>query len=107
MEAALLAEEPVLDRSVNLIAACAAIAPLLGLLGTVTGMIETFGVITQFGTGNPKLLSGGISVALITTQLGLMVAVPLLLGHAFVRRGVRTRKVLLEEARTRILAVDP
>jgi biopolymer transport protein ExbB len=52
---------------------------LLGLLGTVTGMISTFDVITEFGTGDPKLLSGGISIALVTTQLGLAVAIPLLL----------------------------
>ncbi len=60
----------------------AAVSPLLGLLGTVTGMISTFDVITEFGTGNPKLLSGGISEALVTTELGLIVAIPaLLLGH--------------------------
>ena len=58
----------------------AAVAPLLGLLGTVTGMISTFDVITVFGTGDPKLLSGGISEALITTQLGLSVAIPTLLA---------------------------
>lgn len=60
----------------------AAVSPLLGLLGTVTGMISTFDVITKFGTGDPKLLSGGISTALITTELGLIVAIPtLLLGN--------------------------
>lgn len=57
----------------------AAVSPLLGLLGTVTGMIATFNIITEFGTGDPKLLSGGISVALITTQLGLIVAIPALI----------------------------
>ena len=57
----------------------AAVAPLLGLLGTVTGMIGTFDVITQFGTGDPKMLSGGISEALVTTQMGLIVAIPMLL----------------------------
>jgi len=60
----------------------AAVAPLLGLLGTVTGMISTFDIITKFGTGDPKLLSGGISTALVTTELGLIVAIPtLLLGN--------------------------
>lgn len=60
----------------------AAVSPLLGLLGTVTGMISTFDVITKFGTGDPKMLSGGISTALITTELGLIVAIPtLLLGN--------------------------
>jgi biopolymer transport protein ExbB len=71
-----------LDRFSTAILVFAAVAPLLGLLGTVTGMIATFDVITEVGTGNPKLLSGGISEALITTQLGLIVAIPLLLaGH--------------------------
>jgi biopolymer transport protein ExbB len=60
----------------------AAVSPLLGLLGTVTGMIETFQSITLFGTGDPKLMSGGISQALITTQLGLAVAIPLVLFHS-------------------------
>ena len=60
----------------------AAVSPLLGLLGTVTGMIQTFDVITEFGTSDPKLLSGGISTALVTTELGLIVAIPcLLLGN--------------------------
>ena len=57
-------------------------SPLLGLLGTVTGMIETFQSITLFGTGDPKLMSGGISQALVTTQLGLAVAIPLVLLHS-------------------------
>ena len=76
---AFLTESPRLDRFSALILVLAAIAPLLGLLGTVTGMIATFDTITQFGTGNPKLLSGGISEALITTELGLIVAIPAVL----------------------------
>lgn len=74
-----LHEQPHLDRFGSAILVCAAVGPLLGLLGTVTGMIATFDVITEFGTGNPKLLSGGISEALITTELGLIVAIPALL----------------------------
>lgn len=80
-----LVSEKVLEQSVKVdrfqgaITVCAAVAPLLGLLGTVTGMIATFETITIHGTGDPKLLSGGISEALITTQLGLMVAIPALL----------------------------
>ena len=74
-----LTELPRLDRFGALILVLAAIAPLMGLLGTVTGMIATFDTITQFGTGNPKLLSGGISEALITTELGLIVAIPAVL----------------------------
>ena len=68
-----------LDRFASAIMVIAAVSPLLGLLGTVTGMIATFDVITEFGTGDPKLLSGGISIALVTTELGLIVAIPLLL----------------------------
>lgn len=78
----ILHESGRLNRFGAIILVIAAVAPLLGLLGTVTGMIETFDIITDFGTGDPKLLSGGISVALVTTQLGLIVAIPaLLLGN--------------------------
>ncbi|MCO4748278.1 MAG: MotA/TolQ/ExbB proton channel family protein [Proteobacteria bacterium] len=76
---ALLAEQPRIERFGTPIMVIAAVAPLLGLLGTVTGMIGTFDVITQFGTGDPKMLSGGISEALVTTQMGLVVAIPMLL----------------------------
>ena len=69
----------VVRRGVSLLCVVAAVAPLLGLLGTVTGMIGTFAVITEHGTGDPRLLSGGISAALLTTQFGLMVAIPALL----------------------------
>lgn len=74
-----LNEQPAIDRFRIALTVFAAVAPLLGLLGTVTGMIATFDIITIYGTGDPKLLSGGISEALITTQLGLMVAIPTLL----------------------------
>ncbi|MEA2098892.1 MAG: MotA/TolQ/ExbB proton channel family protein [Campylobacterota bacterium] len=75
----ILNENTALDRFGNFILVLAAVAPLLGLLGTVTGMIATFDIITTHGTGDPKLLSGGISEALVTTMLGLVVAIPLLL----------------------------
>ena len=75
----ILNESTALDRFGNFILVLAAVAPLLGLLGTVTGMIATFDIITTHGTGDPKLLSGGISEALVTTMLGLVVAIPLLL----------------------------
>jgi biopolymer transport protein ExbB len=79
---AILHEQPALDRFGSAIIVVAAVAPLLGLLGTVTGMIATFDIITEFGTGNPKLLSGGISIALVTTELGLIVAIPsLVIGN--------------------------
>ena len=76
---AVLHETSFLDRFGAAIMVIAAVAPLLGLLGTVTGMISTFDVITEFGTGDPKMLSGGISEALVTTELGLIVAIPALL----------------------------
>lgn len=78
----ILHESTVLNRFGAIIMVIAAVTPLLGLLGTVTGMISTFDIITEFGTGDPKLLSGGISIALVTTQLGLVVAIPaLVLGN--------------------------
>ncbi|MFW5894006.1 MAG: MotA/TolQ/ExbB proton channel family protein, partial [Verrucomicrobiota bacterium] len=75
-----------LQRLLPFIAICAASAPLLGLLGTVTGIINTFKLITVFGSGDVKTLSGGISEALITTEFGLIVAIPSLLLHAFLSR---------------------
>ena len=79
---AILHESSHLNRFGAMILVIAAVAPLLGLLGTVTGMITTFDIITEFGTGDPKLLSGGISIALVTTEIGLAVAIPtLLLGN--------------------------
>ena len=75
----ILHESGTLNRFGAMIMVIAAVSPLLGLLGTVTGMIATFDVITEFGTGDPKLLSGGISTALVTTELGLIVAIPTLI----------------------------
>jgi len=75
----ILNESTALDRYGNFILVLAAVAPLLGLLGTVAGMIATFDIITEYGTGDPKLLAGGISEALVTTMFGLIVAIPLLL----------------------------
>ena len=75
----ILHETSALDRFGTFILVIAAVSPLLGLLGTVTGMIATFDIITEFGTGDPKLLSGGIAIALVTTELGLIVAIPILL----------------------------
>ncbi len=79
ISAAILKEQGKIDIFRSVITVFAAVAPLLGLLGTVTGMIGTFDIITLYGTGDPKLLSGGISEALVTTEFGLMVAIPLLL----------------------------
>ncbi len=82
LDEAMAEESSYLNRGLSTVAVLAAVSPLLGLLGTVTGMIETFQSITLFGTGDPKLMSGGISQALITTQLGLSVAIPLVLFHS-------------------------
>ena len=75
----ILNESSAIDKFGSFVMVIAAVAPLLGLLGTVTGMITTFDTITEFGTGDPKLLSGGISEALVTTEFGLIVAIPLML----------------------------
>jgi biopolymer transport protein ExbB len=88
LQEAILREIPRLERGLSPLAIFGAVAPLLGLLGTVTGMIETFRVITLFGTGDPKLMSGGISEALVTTELGLAVAIPIMLLHTFLQRRV-------------------
>ncbi len=106
MESALLAEAPHLERSLSLLGALAGVAPLLGLLGTVSGMIATFDTISSVGTGNPRLLSGGISEALITTQLGLMVAIPLLLAHAGLERWVQRREAMLEHQAIQVFGVQ-
>ena len=77
----------------------ATVAPLTGLLGTVVGMIETFQSITLFGTGDPKLMAGGISMALITTVLGLVAAIPLLISHTFLSaKAASLSKVIAEQA---------
>jgi biopolymer transport protein ExbB len=95
-----------LNRGLPVLALFAAVSPLLGLLGTVTGMIETFQVITLFGAGDPRLMSGGISQALITTQLGLAVAIPLLLIHSFVQGRANTLIIELDESAAEIFAAS-
>ena len=78
LDSAILKELPLIESGLSMVKLVAAVAPLLGLLGTLTGMIETFDSITLFGTGEPKLMAGGISQALMTTVLGLVVAIPTL-----------------------------
>lgn len=96
---AVLKETPRLNRFNMILKVIAVVAPLLGLLGTVTGMIITFQAITLFGTGDPKLMAGGISQALITTVLGLVVAIPTVLLHTLVSgRSHRIIEVLEEQA---------
>jgi biopolymer transport protein ExbB len=99
IDEAILREIPKVERGLITLAILAAIAPMLGLLGTVSGMIETFQSITLFGTGDPKLMSGGISQALVTTELGLAVAIPLLLIHSLLSgKSNRLVQILDEES---------
>ena len=93
----LVREWTLIDRFGTLIIVAASAAPLLGLLGTVTGMISTFDIITEFGTGDPKLLSSGISEALITTMLGLIVAIPALIIGSLLSAESEKRKSQMEE----------
>ena len=97
LQEAILKEIPPMERFLASLGMLAAIAPLLGLLGTVTGMIDTFHVITLYGTGDPRLMSGGISEALVTTMLGLSVAIPLMLSQTLLNRAVDRRVGELEE----------
>ncbi|MGJ8640225.1 MAG: MotA/TolQ/ExbB proton channel family protein [Opitutaceae bacterium] len=94
----ILAIRPGLERFLPFIALTAAAAPLLGLLGTVTGMIKTFNLITIFGTGDAKSLSSGISEALVTTELGLVVAIPALILHGLLSRLAKQKVGEMEQA---------
>ena len=96
---AIFKETPALNRALLFIKIISVIAPLMGLLGTVTGMIQTFQAITLYGTGDPKLMAGGISQALVTTVLGLTVAIPMVLLHTLVSgRSKRIVQVLQEQS---------
>lgn len=100
LEEAMLGQMPRLERFLSTLAVLAALAPLLGLLGTVTGMIHTFQGITLFGAGDPRTMSGGISEALVTTQLGLAVAIPITVVHHFFDRRVEKIVGDMEEKST-------
>ena len=101
---AIMAERPKIDSGIGFIKIISVIAPLAGLLGTVTGMIVTFQMITLYGTGDPKLMAGGISQALVTTVLGLLVAIPTSLLHSFTQSSARGIVSILEAQSTGILA---
>lgn len=101
---AILRETPSLENSLTLLKIISAVAPLMGLLGTVTGMIITFQAITIFGAGDPKAMAGGISGALITTVLGLLVAIPTVLLHTIVNGRAKSVIHILEERTTGIIA---
>lgn len=104
LDEAVLKEVPKLEAGLSALKILAAVGPLLGLLGTVTGMIITFQQITLFGTGDPKLMAGGISQALVTTVMGLVMAIPLLLMHSFLQTRSRDLVHLLEEETAGIIA---
>ena len=104
MAEGVLKETPKLEAGLTLLKIIAAVAPLMGLLGTVTGMIITFQAITIFGAGDPKAMAGGISSALVTTVLGLLVAIPTVLLHTIVNG--RAQKIIhvINEQATGIVA---
>ena len=101
---AVLKERPAIESGLNLLKIIAMVAPLMGLLGTVTGMILTFQMITLFGAGDPKAMAGGISQALVTTVLGLCVAIPTVLLHTLVNGRAQRILHVLEEQSAGIVA---
>lgn len=101
---AIMGERPAIERGISFVKIVSVVAPLAGLLGTVTGMIITFQQITLFGTGDPKIMAGGISQALVTTVLGLVVAIPTTLAHSFLQSSARSVVDVLEEQATGIVA---
>ena len=104
LEEAILKETPAIENSLTLLKIISAVAPLMGLLGTVTGMIITFQAITIFGAGDPKAMAGGISGALVTTVLGLLVAIPTVLLHTIVNGRAQRIIHILNEQSTGIIA---
>lgn len=94
-----------MERYLNSLGTVAAVSPLLGLLGTVIGMIKVFSVITQEGVGNPTVLSGGISEALITTAAGLSVAIPSLMFYRYLRGKVEELVVFMEQEAIKLVEV--
>lgn len=101
---AILKETPPLQRGILFIKIISVVAPLLGLLGTVVGMIKTFQAITLYGTGDPKIMAGGISQALVTTEIGLVVAIPLVLLHTLVNGRSRSIIQILQEQSSGLVA---
>jgi len=104
LDEAILRETAPIETGLNFIKVLYVVAPLLGLLGTVVGMIATFQMITLFGTGDPRMMAGGISTALVTTVLGLVVAIPLTLFHSFLQGKSRALIQVLEEQAAGIVA---
>lgn len=106
LDEVILRETARVESFLWIIKVVAAIAPLLGLLGTVTGMIQTFQMITLFGAGDPKMMADGISVALVTTMLGLCVAIPLVLMHSIVASMSKGISDILEERSAGLVAMQ-
>ncbi len=104
LDEAILREIPALERGNALVRVLSVIGPLLGLLGTVTGMIQVFQQIQLYGTGDPKLMAGGISMALVTTVLGLVMAIPLVLLHSVLSARSKRLIQILEEQSAGIIA---
>lgn len=104
LDEAILKETPALERGNALVRVLSVVAPLLGLLGTVTGMINVFQQIQLYGTGDPKLMAGGISMALVTTVLGLVMAIPLVLLHSVLSGRTKSLVQILEEQSAGIVA---
>lgn len=104
LDEAILRELPKIESGINIIKIFSAIAPLLGLLGTVMGMILTFQQITLFGTGDPRLMAGSISMALVTTAMGIIAALPLILTHAVVASKAKSIVHVLDEQTAGIIA---
>ena len=104
LDEAVLRESSRVQRHIWVVQTISIIAPLLGLLGTVTGMIQTFQAITLFGAGDPKMMAGGISEALVTTTLGLVIAIPLVLLHALLASRTRRITDILDERSSALLA---
>ncbi len=106
LDDAILKESGKLEYGLSLIKVLAAVSPLMGLLGTVIGMIQTFQAITLFGAGDPQLMADGISFALVTTVLGLLSAIPLLLLHSFTSSASRSLQQVLEEQAAGLIAAN-
>jgi len=104
LDEAILRETAPIETGLSFIKVLYVVAPLLGLLGTVVGMIATFQMITLFGTGDPRMMAGGISTALVTTVLGLTVAIPLTLFHSFLQGKAKALIQVLEEQAAGIIA---
>lgn len=104
LEEAVLKERPSIESGLNMIKIVSMVAPLMGLLGTVTGMIQTFQAITDFGAGDPKLMAGGISAALVTTVCGLIVAIPTVFMHTILSGKAKHIIHVLDEQSAGIVA---